>query len=65
MDEIDKEDGTKHFCIDFLNFNTETIKDKYPIPIVDKRKDYLLGAGYFSTLNLISSYWQIEIDEAE
>jgi hypothetical protein len=45
--------------------NTETTKDKYPIPIVDETKDYLLGARYFSTLDLISGYWQIEIEEAD
>ena len=61
----DKKDGTKRFCIDFRNLNTETKKDKYPIPIVDETKDYLLGARYFSTLDLISGYWQIEIDEAD
>jgi len=61
----DKKDGTKRFCIDFRNLNTETEKDKYPIPIVDETKDYLLGARYFSTLDLISGYWQIEIDEAD
>jgi hypothetical protein len=53
----DKKDGTKRFCIDFRNLNTETTKDKYPIPIVDETKDYLLGARYFSTLDLISGYW--------
>jgi hypothetical protein len=40
-------------------------KDKYPIPIVDETKDYLLGARYFSTIDLISGYWQIEIEEAD
>jgi hypothetical protein len=62
---IDKKDGTKRFCIDFRNLNTETIKDKYPIPIVDETKDYLLDARNFSTLDLLSRYWQIEIEEAD
>ena len=61
----DKKDGGKRFCIDFRNLNTETTKDKYPIPIVDETKDYLYGARYFSTLDLISGYWQIEIEEAD
>jgi hypothetical protein len=65
VDLTDKKDGTKRFCIDFRNLNTETIIDKYPMPIADKTKDYLLGARYFSTLDLISGYWQIEIEEAD
>ena len=61
----DKKDGGKRYCIDFCDLNTETIKDKFPIPNIDETKDYLLGAKYFSTLDLISGYWQIEIAEED
>jgi hypothetical protein len=61
----DKKDGGKRYCIDFRDLNSETIKDKFPIPNIDETKDYLLGAKYFSTLDLISEYWQIEIAEED
>jgi hypothetical protein len=50
----DKKDVGKRYCIDFRDLNTETIKDKFLIPNIDETKDYLLGARYFSTLDLIS-----------
>jgi hypothetical protein len=59
----DKKHGGKRYCIDFCDLNAETIKDKFPIPNIDETKDYLLDARYFSTLDLISGYWQIEIAE--
>ncbi|EFX73350.1 hypothetical protein DAPPUDRAFT_253187 [Daphnia pulex] len=50
-------DGTKRFCIDFLNLNTETIKEEYPIPIVEETKDYL------SLRNLICLVINQEVEE--
>ena len=41
--------------------NAITRKDAYPIPRVDDSLDTLAGARYFSTLDLISGYWQVEV----
>jgi hypothetical protein len=45
--------------------NQSTVKDKYPLPRIDVISDYLHGAKYFSTLDLCSGYWQIEIEEKD
>ena len=60
-----KKDGGYRFCLDFRQLNTITTKDKYPHPRIDETIDYLFGSKNFSTLDLISGYWQIEIDEKD
>ena len=60
---VTKKDGTLRFSIDYRQLNTITRKDVYPLPRVD---DILIALGeskYFSSLDLASGYWQIELDE--
>ena len=62
---IPKKTGEKRLCIDYRLLNQSTVKDKYPLPRIDVVVDYLHGAKYFSTLDLCSGYWQIEIEEKD
>ena len=58
-----KKDGGLRFCIDLRKFNNWTVKDAYLLPQIDKTLDSLQGSQWFSSLNLKSGYWQVEIDE--
>ena len=47
--------------MDYRKVNGVTRKDAYPIPRVDDTLDTLSGSTWFSTIDLKSGYWQVEM----
>ncbi|UYV74076.1 hypothetical protein LAZ67_11002041 [Cordylochernes scorpioides] len=56
-----KKDGSLRFCVDYRRLNKITKKDVYPLPRIDDALGTLAGSRYFSTMDMRSGYWQIEV----
>ena len=62
---VRKKDGTVRWCIDYRALNDRTIKDCFPLPIIEDCLDSLQGTTTFSTLDLASGYYQIELEPSD
>jgi len=60
---VKKKDGTLRFCVDYRPLNSITIKDSYPLPLIDNCLNALAGSSWFSTLDLRSGYYNVPIAE--
>ena len=60
---VRKKDGALRFCIDLRRLNARTIKDAQTLPRIEDSLDSLNGAVIFTSLDLKSGYWQVELDE--
>ena len=57
---VRKKEGSMRYCVDYRQLNSVTRKDAYPIPRITGTLDTLAGYCIFTTLDLLSWYWQME-----
>ena len=61
---VPKPDGSSRFCCDFGKLNSITKKDSYPLPLISESLEALGGSQFFSSMDLMSGFWQVQMDDA-
>lgn len=59
---VKKKNGDERICIDFRALNRKVKKDAFPLPLNDQQLVRLNGCRYFTSLDLMSGYYQIPVD---
>ncbi|KAI3368526.1 hypothetical protein L3Q82_025538 [Scortum barcoo] len=62
---VEKKDKTLRQCIDFRGLNDITIKNKYPLPLIDPAFEPFHQATIFSKLDLRNAYHLVRIREGD
>jgi hypothetical protein len=52
-----KKDGSLRLCVDYRGLNAITIKNRYPLPLITEIMDRVMGASYFSKIDLKDAYY--------
>lgn len=60
---VKKKDGTYRLCVDYRALNKITIKDRYPLPLIEDQIDRLAGNFYFTSLDLKDGFHHIPVSE--
>lgn len=53
---VKEKNGKLRLCVDYRALNKLTVRDNYPLPLIDDCIDYLEGKKFFSVLDLKSGF---------
>ena len=62
--QVRKKYGSIRFCVDYHRLNAVTQFDAYPLPRINETFEALRGSRHFTTLDLLSGYWQVGLTES-
>ena len=62
---VKKKDGSLRMCVDYRGLNEGTIKNRYPLPLIQETLGQLQQARFFTTLDVRGAYNLIRIAEGD
>lgn len=60
---VKKKDGSDRMCVDYRALNAITIKDRFPLPLIDDHIDKLGSAKYFTSLDMATGFHQVPMKD--
>ncbi|KAK3287528.1 hypothetical protein CYMTET_4974 [Cymbomonas tetramitiformis] len=51
--------NTLRLVVDYRQLNSQTVRDRYPLPDIQLMFDEMQGATHFSSFNAVDGFWQI------
>ena len=57
--------GDLRICVDYRKLNDVTMVTSYPLPNITETLDKLAGASYFTSIDMVSGYHQVEVAEED
>lgn len=53
---VQKHDGSLRFCVDYRKLNAITIRNRYPIPLIEEALARVVGCKYLTKLDIIAAF---------
>lgn len=60
---VKKKDGSDRMCVDYRALNSLTVKDRFPLPLIDDHIDKLGHAKYFTSLDMATGFHQVPMKD--
>lgn len=58
---VKKPDGSTRICVDYRQLNKKTIKERFPLPLIEDIFNKLQGAMFFSNVDMKNAYFHIKV----
>ncbi|XP_076056339.1 uncharacterized protein LOC143034289 [Oratosquilla oratoria] len=60
---LPKADNTFRMCTDYRKINNVTVRDAYPLPLIEQLLDMIGDAPFISTIDLLKGYYQVALTQ--
>jgi Reverse transcriptase (RNA-dependent DNA polymerase) len=60
---VRKATGKVRLCLDSRKLNEITVKDAFPLPLINDILGRLTGTTYLSSIDLKDAFWQMELEQ--